>query len=196
MRSGLGGGSGGAFKAAAHCPRLEGLVPAAILFREDTAHQNVKLFLTEPLYRVQSTSQNCQPLGTAEIGPRTSAGGGSTVKGFLLGVILTLVVGGFFFHTQSRYDTMDPCTAVNTSLTLAINADLEKVLQKKTGSDVVGQLANALLKPVADPVIAQEVKKETGETNWFQCVIELVKIDFLGQKAARVEAIKKRLSLP
>lgn len=118
------------------------------------------------------------------------------MKGFLLGVLCTVIVGGFFFHIQNNYDTLDPCTAVETDLTAAVNAAIQSEVQKKTGSNVVGQVANALLKPMADPVIVQEVKKQTADQNWFECAFEVVKLDFLGQKSERVAAIKKELSIP
>jgi len=118
------------------------------------------------------------------------------VKGFLLGVLCTLIVGGFFFHIQSHYNTMDPCTAVERGLTAAVNAAIQAEVQKKTGSNVVGQVANALLKPIADPVIAEEIRKQTAEQNWFQCALEIGKLDFLGQKSERVAEIKKALSIP
>lgn len=118
------------------------------------------------------------------------------MKGFLLGVLCTLIVGGFFFHIQSNYGTMDPCTAVKKDLTSAVNAAIKTEMQKKTGSNIVGQVANALLKPVADPVIAKAIEKQTPDQNWFQCAFEIVKLDFLGQKSDRVAAIKKELSIP
>jgi len=117
-------------------------------------------------------------------------------KGFLLGVLCALVVGGFFFHIQSRYDTMDPCTAVERDLTTAVNTAIQAEVQTRTGSNVVGQVANALIKPVADPVVAAEIKKQTEDQNWFQCSYEVVKLDFLGQKSARVAEIKRQLSIP
>lgn len=118
------------------------------------------------------------------------------MKGFLLGVLCTLVVGGFFLHIQSRYDTFDPCTAVERDLTAAVNAAIQSEVQTKTGSNVVGQVAKAFIKPVADPIIAAEIKKQTENQNWFQCAYEILKLDFLGQKSARVAEIKEKLSIP
>lgn len=118
------------------------------------------------------------------------------MKGFVLGVLCTVLVGGFFFHIQSRYDTVNPCTAVERGLAAAVNASIEDEVRAKTGSDVVGQVAKAVLKPVADPVIAAEIKKQTEDRNWFECGYDIIKLDFLGHKAARVAEIKKRLSIP
>ena len=118
------------------------------------------------------------------------------MKAFLFGVFLTLVVGGFFFHIQRRYDTVDPCTAVERDLIAAVHTAIQADVQTKTGSNVVGQVTDALLKPVTDPVIAAEVKKQTGDQNWFQCAFEIVELDFLGQKSGRVAEIRKRLTRP
>jgi hypothetical protein len=118
------------------------------------------------------------------------------VKGFLLGVFLTLVIGGFFFYIQRRYDTVDPCTAVESDLVAAVHASIQADVQAKTGSNVVGEVTAAVLKPVTNPVIAAEIKKQTGEENWFQCAFEVLELDFLGQKSGRVAEIRKRLSVP
>lgn len=115
------------------------------------------------------------------------------MKGFLLGVLFTLVVGGFFFYLQSYYQTVNPCRAVERDLAAAVRASIQEDIQAKTGNNVVGQVAKALIKPVTDPAIAAEIRKQTENQNWFECTVEIVKLDFLGQKAARVNEIKERL---
>ncbi len=114
------------------------------------------------------------------------------MKGFLLGVLTTLIVGGVFYYLQTHYQTLNTCVAVEKTLTSSVIADLQADIESKTGS-VVGQIAKKALQPVADPMIADKVRKDTQDKNWFQCAMDLIKIDFLGGREARVEAIKQRL---
>jgi hypothetical protein len=54
-------------------------------------------------------------------------------------------------------------------------------------------MANALLQPVAEPLIAEQTRKETADKNWLECGIELARIDLLGEHQVYVDAIKQRL---
>jgi hypothetical protein len=115
------------------------------------------------------------------------------MKGFLLGVLLTLIVGGVFYYLQVTYRTLDTCVAIETTLTEGVKASLEQELSQRTSSSVAGKMVTAVLEPVADPLIANEVRQETKNRNWFQCAVELVKLDVLGARSERIAAIKQRL---
>jgi hypothetical protein len=115
------------------------------------------------------------------------------MKGFLLGVLLTLIVGGVFYYLQVTYRTLDTCVAVETTLTEGVKASLEQELSQRTSSSVAGKMVTAVLDPIADPLIANEVRQETKDRNWFQCAVELVKLDVLGARSERIAAIKQRL---
>jgi hypothetical protein len=115
------------------------------------------------------------------------------MKGFLLGVLLTLIVGGVFYYLQVTYRTLDTCVAIETTLTEGVKASLEQELSQRTSSSVAGKMVTAVLEPIADPLIANEVHQETKNRNWFQCAVELVKLDVLGARSERIAAIKQRL---
>jgi hypothetical protein len=120
------------------------------------------------------------------------------MKGFLLGVLLTLIVGGVFYYLQVTYRTLDACVAIETTLTEGVKASLEHDLSQRTNSPAASKMVTAVLEPVADPLIANEVRQETKGRNWFQCAVELVKLDVLGTRSERIAVIKQRLlpSLP
>lgn len=115
------------------------------------------------------------------------------MKGFLLGVLLTLIVGGVFYYLQVTYRTLDTCVAIETTLAEGVKASLEQELSQRTSSSVAGKMVTAVLEPIADPLIANEVRQETKNRDWFQCAVELVKLDVLGARSERITAIKQRL---
>jgi hypothetical protein len=115
------------------------------------------------------------------------------VKGFILGVICTVVVGGSLFYLQAHYATLDTCQALNRSLQESVADSIRTDLQGKTDIDILGKMASALLQPVAEPLIAAQVQRETADNNWLDCGVELVRIDFFGKRDVYVDAIKQRL---
>ena len=118
------------------------------------------------------------------------------MKGFLLGIVLTLVVAGSGYYLQVNYGTLQTCVAVENTLGESVMAALQADLEHQTGSGLVGKIARGVLQPVAEPIITQEVKQDTEDRNWFQCALDLIDIDVLGGRAARVDAIKQRLPRP
>lgn len=118
------------------------------------------------------------------------------MKGLLLGILLILIVGGTCAYVQVNYGTLQTCVAVETTLREGVMAALQADIQHKTGSNVVGKMSRGVLQPLAEPLITTEVHKDTKDRTWFQCALDLIHIDFLGGRAARIEAIKQRLPLP
>lgn len=118
------------------------------------------------------------------------------MRGFLLGVVATVIVGGCWYVMQTNYGTLDTCTAVQKTLADGVVASIQRDIQQQTGSGIVGKMANILLQPVADPLIANEVRQETKGRNWLQCALDLIQLDVLGGREARVAVIKNRLLTP
>jgi hypothetical protein len=118
------------------------------------------------------------------------------MKGFVLGVLLTLVVGGFFYYLQVNYHTLRTCVAVEKTLTEGVKASFQQDLSEHTQSPMASKMVAVVLEPIADPFIAAEVRQETQNRNWFQCAVDVVQLDFLGVRAERIAAIKQRLLKP
>jgi hypothetical protein len=115
------------------------------------------------------------------------------VKGFILGVICTLIFGAPLFALQTHHGTLDPCRALDNTLQRHVASSIQTDVREKTDGGILGQMANTLLQPVAKPLIAEQTRKETADKNWFECGIELARIDFLGERDVHVDAIKQRL---
>jgi len=118
------------------------------------------------------------------------------MKGFLLGVLLTLMVGGVCYYLQVNYHTLHTCVAVEKTLTEGIKASLQQDLSERTSSTMASKMVAVVLEPIAEPFIAAEVRQETQNRNWFQCAVDLVQLDFLGARAECIAAIKQRLLKP
>jgi hypothetical protein len=115
------------------------------------------------------------------------------MKGLLLGILLLLMAGGSCAYVSITYGTFQTCVAVEATLRESVMAALQADVQRKTGSSVVGNVSRSVLQPLAEPLITTEVHKDTKDRTWFQCALDLIYIDFLGGRAARVEAIRQRL---
>lgn len=118
------------------------------------------------------------------------------MKGFLLGVLLTLLVGGVFYYLQVNYRTLQTCVAVEKTLTEGVKASFTQDLSEHTSSTMASKMVTVVLEPIADPLIAAEVRQETLNRHWLQCAVDLVQLDFLGARAERIAAIKQRFLKP
>lgn len=105
------------------------------------------------------------------------------MKGFLAGVLLTGLIGGFLMHLSSRYDTLGACTAAEKGLSGAVLASLRGDVREALGPDVPRGLGDAMFAPLAEPLIRERVRAYLGERSWFGCGWLVVRLDFLGADA-------------
>lgn len=96
--------------------------------------------------------------------------GGPTVKGFLLGILVTLVVVGVGYFLQVNYSTFNTCLAVETTLSESVISALQVDVQHRTGSDVAGKIVRGLLQSAAEPIVRNEVQKDIQDRNWFHAL--------------------------
>ena len=102
------------------------------------------------------------------------------MNGFILGVVFTVVIGGFFTHINSRYQTLNACAALESGLTTGVIAALRGDVKREVGQDLPGKLADAMLQPLGEPVIRQKVRSQLEGRGFFGCAWDVVRLDLLG----------------
>ena len=101
------------------------------------------------------------------------------MKGFLVGVLLTAVIGGFLMHLSSRYDTLNACTAAERGLTGGVMASLRADVSRQIGDDLPKGLGDMVMQPLAEPLVRERVRGYLGDRSWFGCGWLVIRLDFL-----------------
>jgi len=102
------------------------------------------------------------------------------MKGFLAGVLLTVICGGFFFHLESRYETLSACKAATDGLTRAVQSSITADLKRTLGPDVPDRVTDVMMPSLADPLIRKRVEQYLANDSWFDCAAKIVRLDLLG----------------
>ncbi len=100
------------------------------------------------------------------------------MKGFILGVATTALVGGFLMHLWSRYDTLNACTGLTQGLTEAVMASLRDDVHQGLGQQIPNHLADMVFQPLTEPLVRERVKFWVSDRNWFDCALTVVRLDF------------------
>ncbi len=100
------------------------------------------------------------------------------MRGFVLGVIVTAVVGGFLMHLWSRYQTLNACLAVDRGLTAAVTASLRTDVQKNLGPQLPDRLTDMVFQPLTEPLVHERVKAWVADHSWFGCAWTVMRLDF------------------
>jgi hypothetical protein len=100
------------------------------------------------------------------------------MRGFVLGVLVTALVGGFFTHLWSRYETLDACLALDRGLTKAVEASLRADVGKDLGQQLPDRLTDLVFQPLTKPLVQERVKAWVADRSWFGCAWTVVRLDF------------------
>jgi hypothetical protein len=100
------------------------------------------------------------------------------MKGFVLGVLVTALVGGVLMHLWSRYETVDACLAVDRGLTAAVTRSLRADVQRNLGPQLPGDLTDMVFQPLTEPLIQEQVKAWVADRSWFGCAWTVARLDF------------------
>ncbi len=111
------------------------------------------------------------------------------MKGFILGVVVTALIGGFLMHLWSRYDTLDACAGLERGLTEAVMASLQSDVRQGLGPQVPDRLADLVFQPLTEPLVRERVKAWVTGRWWFGCAATVVRLDF-GDSAGLIAELR------
>ena len=117
------------------------------------------------------------------------------MKGFALGVLITVLIGSFFSHLWSRYQTLDACLALDHGLSAAVETSLRADVQKNLGSLVPDHLTDMLFQPLTEPLVHERIKGWIADRSWFGCSWGVIRLDFGGRNDLVNELLSLTVSL-
>ena len=92
------------------------------------------------------------------------------MKGFIFGIFVTALIGGYFTHVSSRYHTLDICTALERGLTEAVTESLIDDRLPATAIDMV-------IRPVTEPLVNLRIRSYISDRSLFGCVGALMRLE-------------------